>query len=217
MINEGNMRDYINSYNSSHGTSFAFWDHGYNADGLTDPSGDSTGTSYDIPGDNTDPDGLFTLWTTANSARTSIMSNHQVIAFKSCFPNSAISDAAILQQYKDWYLAMRNYFDQHSEKLFVVISTPPLTPLETNITEAANARAFANWLKSSTYLSGHPNMVCFDLFNYLAKANDGSAGANMLKLEYRGSDPNDSHPNALANQTVGPIFAQFLIDSAKNY
>ena len=145
------------------------------------------------------------------------MTNHEVIAFKSCFPNSSIPDAITLQQYKDWYLDMRNFFDQHPEKLFVVMSTPPQISAETNSTEASNARAFANWLKSSTYLSGHPNVVCFDLFDYLAKADDGSAAANMLRSAYCGSDPNDSHPNPYADSIVGPIFAQFLIDSALNY
>ena len=39
------------------------------------------------------------------------------------------------------------------------------TLLKPDATEADNARAFANWLKSATYLSGHPNVVCFDLFD----------------------------------------------------
>ena len=129
----------------------------------------------------------------------------EVIAFKSCFPNSAITDTAMLNQYKTWYLEMRSYFDAHPEKLFVVMSTPPLHRLATNTAEASNARAFANWLKSPTYLSGHPNIVCFDLFDYFAGAD------NFLKYEYEGDHASDdSHPNAAANETVGPIFSQFL-------
>ncbi len=216
LIVAGNMRATIQTYNTAHGTSFGFWDHGYNHDGLRNPSGEDTGVNYEVPNDNTDPDGLNYLFTSSESdaeaCRNQILANHQVIAFKSCFPASEIADTDTLNQYKTWYLAMRNAFDQRPDKLFVVMSTPPLHRLATTATAAANARQFANWLKSSAYLSGHTNIVCFDLFNYLAGAD------NFLKYEYEGShSDSDSHPNTLANQTVGPIFAQFLIDSALDY
>jgi hypothetical protein len=222
IVVQGNMRGTINAYNSQHGTSFAFWDHEYNNQGLRDPSGQLTGTDYAIPGDNTDPDGLHLLWTSQQSAwksaRNKILGNHEVIAFKSCFPASAIASATELNQRKTWYLAMRNFFDTRKDKLFVVISTPPLHRLATNTTQASNARAFANWLCSSTYLSGHPNVVCFDLFDKLAHPDDGSAAANRLKYSYEDDhNSSDSHPNLLANQTVGPIFATFLINAALSY
>ncbi|MDQ7787348.1 MAG: Ig-like domain-containing protein [Thermodesulfovibrionales bacterium] len=222
LVVEGNMRSVIASYNSSHGTEFVFWDHGYSWDGLRNPSGEFTGTNYDIPGDNTNPDGLYNLWTSVETeyvnARNQILNNHQVIAFKSCFPASQIPDAATLAQYQTWYLGMRDFFDTHTDRLFIVMSTPPLHHLATNATEASNARAFADWLCSDAYLSGHPNVRCFNLFDYLANHNDGSATANMLRYEYEGShSDSDSHPNAFANQTVGPVFANFLCDAALGY
>jgi len=222
IVFEGDVRGCIQTYNQQHGTSYTFWDHGYNGDGLTDPDGNNTGTNYDIPNDNTDPDGLAYLWSGTGSdavqCRNRILSNHEVIAFKSCFPASAIPDAGTLSQYKAWYLAMRDFFDTRTDRVFVVMSTPPLHRRSTNSTEAKNARRFADWLKSDAYLSGHPNVVCFDLFDVLAKADDGSATANMLRYEYEGSHSNgDSHPNTLANQTVGPVFAQALIDAARSH
>ncbi len=218
MIVQGSMRAHIAAYNADNATSYTFWDHGYNGEGLRNPAGVWTNTSYSIPDDNTDPDGLHALWTTNNSARTSIMANHEVIAFKSCFPASAIGDNATLEQYKTWYREMRNYFDAHPERLFVVMSTPPLHQLSTDTTEADNARAFADWLKSAEYLAGHTNVICFDLFDALAQADDGSPTRNMLRYEYEMSHGDgDSHPNALANQTVGPVFADFLIDAAQSY
>ncbi|MEI6499505.1 MAG: pre-peptidase C-terminal domain-containing protein [Armatimonadota bacterium] len=218
----GGMRATVASYNSAHGTHFAFWDHGYNGDGLTNPAGAGTGICYDIPNDNTDPVGLNYLWVSHNAdavaCRDRILSHHQVIAFKSCFPASAIPDAATLSQYKTWYLQIRSFLDTRPDRLFVVMSTPPLHRLATDTTSARNARAFANWLKSSTYLSGHPNLVCFDLFDKLAKANDGSATANRLKYEYEGSHTgDDSHPNTTANAIVGPQFATFLCEQAAAY
>ncbi len=216
IVVEGDVRGHIADYNRAHGTRFRFWDHGYNGDGLRNPRGQFTGTSYNIPDDNTDPDGLWRLWTSTRAdcvaCRNLILTNHRVIAFKSCFPASAIPDNATLQQRKQWYLAMRDFFDTRTDRVFMVMSTPPLHRLATNATEAKNARRFADWLKSPTYLAGHPNIVCFDLFDLLAKADDGSPTANMLKYQYEGSHKNsDPHPNALANRTVGPIFAQALI------
>jgi|WetSurSiteA1Bulk_404760.scaffolds.fasta_scaffold00643_2 hypothetical protein len=222
LITEGNMRGVIASYNTAYGTSFQFWDHGYNSDGLRDPSGNSTGTNYNIPDDNTDPEGLNNLWTNIEeryvTARNLILNNHEVIAFKSCFPASDIPDSTTLNQYISWYLAMRDFFDTRPDRLFIVMSTPPLHHLATNSTAATNARAFADWLCSDVYLSGHSNVRCFNLFDYLANHNDGSATANMLRYEYEGSHSNnDSHPNTLANQTVGTIFAEFLCNVVSVY
>lgn len=216
---EGDIRGYIEDYNQPRGTNYEFWDHGYNGDGLRDPAGTPTGTSYEIPDDNTDPDGLYRLWTgsdgVAVASRNLILNNHQVIAFKSCFPASAISDTDTLNQYKSWYLEMRDVFDSRPDRVFVVMSTPPLHRLSTNRTEARNARTFASWLKSSEYLAGHSNIVCFDLFDVLAEPDDGSATANMLRYEYEQSHGDgDSHPNAPANRAVAPLLAQTLIDAA---
>jgi len=222
LIVEGDMRSVIASYNSSHGTQFEFWDHGYNSDGLRNAQEDFTGTNYNIPGDNTDPDGLYNLWTSTETeyvnARSQILGNHEVIAFKSCFPASDIPDAATLAQYQAWYLGMRDFFDTRTDRLFIVMSTPPLHRLATEATTAANARAFADWLCSDAYLSGHPNVRCFNLFDYLAKQNDGSATANMLRYEYEEShSDSDSHPNMFGNQTVGPVLAECLCNAAQGY
>jgi len=217
----GDMRGAIVTYNTNHGTSFEFWDHGYNSPGLRNPAGDLTGTNYNVPDDNTDPAGLYLLWTSSEQGYVdcrNLILNHQVIAFKSCFPNSAITDADMLNQYKSWYLSMWDFFDTRPDRLFVVMSTPPLHRLATNQTEAANARAFANWLGSSTYLSGHANVRCFDLFDYLARPDDGTATANMLRYDFEDNHSNDdSHPNTLANETVGPILADFLCNAAAGY
>ncbi|MBK9302501.1 MAG: hypothetical protein IPM94_00975 [bacterium] len=215
LIDEGGVRGTIAQLNQSRGVPVQFWDHDYNAIGLRNPAGGYTGESYDIPGDNTDPDGLYTLWTTANAARAQILENHQVIAFKSCYPASDVGSATELEQYKTWYLAMRDVFDQHPDKLFVIISQPPRHRLATDQDDAARARAFAVWLGSAEYLAGHDNLRFFDLFDRLAKPDDGTATANMLRWEYeRSHSGDDSHPSAVANQAIGPEFAAFLIEVA---
>lgn len=215
LITQGQVRTYLTAYNASNGTQLAFWDHDYNAEGLRNPAGAYVGHSYLIPNDNTDPDGLYYLWTVPNAARDSIMANHQVIAFKSCYPASAINSDTKLAQYKIWYFGMRDFFDLHPERLFVVMSPPPLHRVATNAADAARARAFSVWLGSAEYLSGHPNVVYFNLFDQFAQPADGSASKNMLRYEYETNhEGTDWHPNLLANQTVGPIFAQFLATTA---
>ncbi len=217
-VDEGDMRGYIDAYNAANATSYELWDHGYNGEGLRDAEGVWTGTSYQIPDDNTDPDGLHRLWTTDNGARDAILENHQVIAFKSCFPASAIRDDDRLDEYKAWYRGIRDFCDTRPDRLFIVMSTPLLHRLSTNLTEADNARAFANWLKSGEYLSGHPNVVCFDLFDMLAHPDDGGVRRNMLRWEYEAAhNDGDSHPNQAANEVVGPALAQFMIDAAEAY
>lgn len=193
-----------------------FWDHDYSYIGLMDPSGDLTGDDYRIPDDNTDPDGLHVLWTTDNSARTAILANHDVIAFKSCYPASRILSDTELATRKQWYLEMRDVFDQHPDKVFVVVSQPPLHRLNSTSTDQADrARAFADWLMSDEYLAGHPNVAGFDLFDLLAHPDDGTDVRNRLRYEYEKShSDDDSHPNTLANQTVAPFFAQAMAAAA---
>ena len=53
------------------------------------------------------------------------------------------------------------------------------------------------------------------LADRLARPDDGSATANMLRWEFeRSHSSDDSHPNAAANQAIGPDFAAFLIEVA---
>ena len=59
--------------------------------------------------------------------------------------------------------------DQHPDRVFIVLTPPPLVPEHTTPEIAARARAFANWLKSDEYLDGHANLVTFDFFELLAE------------------------------------------------
>jgi len=214
LLADSDARAIISEMNSRDGSSFELWDHDYNHIGLRNPDGTFVG-SYDIPDDNTDPDGLHKLWTTSNGARNNILGNHEVIAFKSCYPASDITSDAMLEQYKTWYLEIRDVFDQYPNHMFVVMSQPPRHRLRTDVAQADRARAFALWLGSEEFLAGHDNIVYFDFFNFLAHPDDGSATRNMLKWEYeRGHEDTDSHPNQLANETVGPVFVEFLCEVA---
>ncbi len=199
---------------------FDFWDHSYNSPGLRDPFGKYTGYSYMVPRDNTDPDGLATIFSQRvyNLPLNTIsgLFQHEVIIFKSCFaPANHITSDQQLEQYKTWYLGMRKVIGQHPEKLFVVMTFPPLNPAETTPEEAARARIFANWLKSDEFLGGYPNIVIFDFFDLLAESNPAAEDFNMLRTAYR--EGSDSHPNRIANETIGPPFVDFVVESAQKY
>lgn len=214
LIHEGGVRELFTE------AGFDFWDHGYNYTGLRDPNGQRTGYSYVIPDDNTDPDGLASIFAQRVyplplNALSGLL-QHEVIVFKSCFPVSDITSDAQLQQYKDWYLGMRDVMDAHPDRVFVVMSPPPLHPAATTATAAERARAFADWLTSPEYLDGHPNIFAFDFFDALAEDDAASPEANMLRAGYR-PEAVDSHPNQAANEAVGPLFAETLMRAARSY
>lgn len=214
LIKEGNVRARFTE------AGYDFWDHHYNARGLQDPGGHLTGYSYRIPQDNTDPDGLARIfdqrvYPLPVNALSGLL-QHEVIVFKSCFPASNITSDAQLQQYKDWYLGMRDTMDHHRDKVFVVMSPPPLNPSATTPEAAARARVFADWLTSDAYLDGHPNVFAFDFFDHLAEDDPAAPDYNMLRAEYR-IDEQDSHPNQTANEVVGPAFADAVMAAASHY
>ena len=198
---------------------FDFWDQGYNAQPLRAPDGKTTGYNYYVPDDNTDPDGLARIFAQPVYALPintfSGLVQHEVIIFKSCFPVSDIASDEQLERYKSFYLGIRDVMGKHPDKVFIVLTPPPLNPAETSPVNAKRARAFANWLKSAEFLTQRSNFIVFDLFDALAENNSASPDYSMLRQTYR--DGSDSHPNAKANEAVAPLLADFVIQSIQVY
>jgi hypothetical protein len=229
LIAQGGVRGLIAAYNTVHGTHLEFWDHGYNGDGLRDQDGNHY-SNYEIPGDNTDPIGFYTLFTQPlhnppDNAFSRVMLphvvagdtvTHDVFVYKSCFPASDISSDQMLEQYQTWYLAIRDIMDQHPEKIFIPLTPPPLTRSSTTAANAARAQQFADWLTSPEYLSGHPNVFVFNFRDYLMEHDPSSYYFNCLREAYGGAG-GDSHPNQLANQTIAPYFVDFITTSILSY
>ena len=213
LIREGKVRERLTE------AGFQFWDHDYNYEGLTRPDGTRAGYSYSIPGDNTNPDGLARLFAQPVypwpvNALSGLM-QHEVIIFKSCFPVSDITSDEQLAQYKEWYLGMREVMDRYPDHIFIALTPPPLNPAATTPEAAARARAFADWLRSDDFLAGHPNVFTFDLFGLLAEDDPTAPDFNMLRAAYR--EGTDSHPNTLASEAVGPLFANFIVEAVETY
>jgi len=201
LIEQGGVREGLTALG------YEFYDHGYNGDGLRLADSSYTGTNFDVPGDNTDPDGFAEIFAQPlHDPPDNIFSHlmqYDVIAFKSCFPVSNVGDDEQLAEYQACYLSIRDRMDQYPDKIFVIVTQPPQVPANSDPEEAARARAFVNWLQSDEYLSGHPNVFVFDFFGYLA------GGDSFLRPDYR-LDEYDAHPNERANRDIGPLFVEFI-------
>lgn len=212
-INDGHLRKRLKE------KGYDMWDHGYRRQGLRDPNGTPLKFTYDIPNDNIYPDGLYAIfsqkeYSTPRNALSQLLM-HDIIMLKSCFPTSDIRDEAQLKQLEQYYLGMRETFDRHPEKLFIILTQPPLIPAETKAADAKRARALADWLDSEAFVGSHPNVVVFDLFDVLAESDQARPDANMLRESYRNGI--DSHPNASANVVVATQLADFVAEKAKAY
>ena len=194
---------------------YEFYDHGYNDDGLVLADGTPAGRDFDVPDDNTDPDGFAAIFAQPlhdpPDNTFSHLMGYDVIAFKSCFPVSNIESDEQLADYRSYYLSIRDRMDEYPDKIFVVVTPPPEIPADTNSEAAARARAFSDWLASDEYLGGHPNVFTFNFFDLLADPS-----TIMLQTDYQ-ADENDAHPNELANRTIGPLFADFIDQSVRTY
>jgi hypothetical protein len=209
LIEQGGLRQLLTDLG------YEFYDHGYNEDGLVLADGTWTGTNFDVPDDNTDPDGYANIFAQPlddpPDNTFSYLMQYDVIAFKSCFPVSNIGSDEQLAEYKTYYLSIRDRMDEYPEKIFIVVTEPPEIAADTDSAAAARARAFTDWLASDEYLSGHANVFTFNFFDLLADPS-----TNMLRTEYQ-TDEYDAHPNELANQTIAPQFADFIDQSVRAY
>jgi hypothetical protein len=216
LIDEGHVRQLFRE------AGYNLWDQGYNQEeGQRSPSGERLSHIYYVPHDNTDPNGLEIIF---NQPLFDLPLNtfsglmqHEVIIVKSCFPNSQITSDEELEQYKTWYRNIRASFDQHPEKLFIVVTQPPLNPAVTSPEAAQRARQLADWLTSDEFLAGHDNLAAFDLFDLLAESNPNSPKFNMLRVDYRPTEGNDSHPTKPANELIGPLFVEAVIQTIESY
>ncbi|MEW6404528.1 MAG: carbohydrate binding domain-containing protein [Chloroflexota bacterium] len=105
---------------------------------------------------------------------------NEIIMFKSCFPNSALEgnpndlpgtyEEMTVSGAKYVYNTILQYFGTRPDKLFIVITAPPLS----DPTYAENARAFNewlvnDWLRENDYSLN--NVAVFDFYNVLTDPN----------------------------------------------
>ncbi len=222
---EGEVEAWFANYNSTHGTNYQITERWYPA------------SPY--PGGENYPYDYWHLWVDSAfndlgresldylTQETGDHPRYDVIIFKHCFPGSDIlpdtgspniaSDRKSLENYQLQYRALCEKFAEYPDTKFIVWTLAPLHRLATDATTAARAKQFADWVKN-TWLSecghDHSNISIFDFWGYAAESNPSPSEGEVNTLRYiyeRGHYDSDSHPNLLANQTIGPFFSEFVV------
>ena len=225
VYDQGGVSNWFANYNSVHSTNYLITEKAY------------PNTPY--PWENY-PYDYWNLWinSSCNNADPDIeclnklCADYNVIIFKHCFPGADIvanigspsvsSSVKCLANYKLQYKALRDLMDSYPDNKFIVWTLAPLHRLATSVENAARAREFVEWVKNDWLTEdgkAHPNIYIFDFFGLVAESSPTPANGrvNCLKYDYeRSHTSNDSHPNLLANQTVGPIFAQFIVNTIQD-
>ncbi len=150
---------------------------------------------------------------------------NEIVVFKSCFPNSALEgdphdppDPAgwlSVGHVKYVYTEILQYFGARPDKLFVVITAPPLS----DGTYAENARAFNNWLLNDWLRENNyalNNVAVFDFYNVLTSPGAHHRFRNG-RVEHVIGDKNtlhypsaDDHPSARGSQKATGEFVPLL-------
>jgi hypothetical protein len=153
-----------------------------------------------------------------------------IVMFKSCFPNSdlygnpddppadAINDQYTVANAKAVYNQLLTYFATRQDKLFVVITAPPLMASETAPDRAANARAFNNWLVYDWLRDyAYPNVAVFDYYNVLTAPDNHHrwTGSDIEHVQTVDTDlsaypSGDSHPSTAGHQKATAEFVPML-------
>jgi hypothetical protein len=151
---------------------------------------------------------------------------NEIIMFKSCYPNSNLQgdptatppsiDSNPLRgepwdggnhtvaNAKGIYIDLLNYFATRQDKLFIVITAPPVQ----DDTWADNARAFNTWLVNDWLDSyAHKNVAVFDFYNVLT-----SNGGNYDVNDY-GWDTGNHHRVVT---TTLPVTIEYITDQGGN-
>jgi hypothetical protein len=184
---------------------------------------------------------------------------NEIVMFKSCYPNSAVIsgnpadpprvsstgnpnpiwgrskdewDRYTVSNVKGMYRDLLSYFATRQDKLFILITSPPVNQAEETIPGSINlARAINSWLVYH-WLDNYPynNVAVFDFFNVLTSnggetyINDlGAAAGNHHRLRhgevqyniqtsgnYSAYAPSDSHPTAAGSQKATGEFVSLL-------
>jgi hypothetical protein len=151
---------------------------------------------------------------------------NRIIVFKSCFPNSELEGRPNDPPAPEGWLTVSNakyvyneilkYFGTRPDKLFMVVTAPPLSSSR----NAANARAFNDWLvndwlKENDYALN--NVAVFDFYNVLTGADHHHRVVNgQIEHTYVGGQnllhypSGDDHPSKAGNSKATAEFVPML-------
>ena len=151
---------------------------------------------------------------------------NQIIMFKSCFPNSNLegnpndppspgTDLTVSNA-KYIYNELLKYFITRPDKLFIVITAPPVQdPAYSTNARAFNTWLVQDWLRENNY--PYSNVAVFDFYNVLTGRNNHHRVQNGA-IEYtnnQGRDTafyptEDDHPSAQGNRKATEEYVPLL-------
>lgn len=222
VYSEGNVAQWVTSHNAQNSTDYSITEFAY----PNDPWG---WENY--------PYDFWKLWVNGSCNNTldniqcldRLCQNYELIIFKHCFPGAGIGEDSgsgdvtssnkTIPNYQLQYRALLGLFDQYPNNKFMVWTLAPLHRLATSTEQAQRAAQFVHWVKN-TWLTedgkNHPNVSIFDFFGLAAEQSSSPASGVQycLKYDYEGDhNGSDSHPNTTANVTIGPLFAQQVVNT----
>ncbi|MBU2611270.1 MAG: hypothetical protein KJ606_10060 [Chloroflexi bacterium] len=150
---------------------------------------------------------------------------NEIIMFKSCFPNSDLGgnpddppgtyEDMTVSGAKYVYNEILKHFATRPDKLFIVITAPPLS----DPTNAANARAFNNWLVNDWLAENnypYNNVAVFDFYNVLTAKDahhwyqDGQIQHVVTNWNTLYYPSDDDHPSAKGSRKATDEFIPLL-------
>ncbi len=165
---------------------------------------------------------------------------NEIVLFKSCYPNSnlegsptdapSFDEGLTVGRAKAIYNELLGYFATRTDKLFVAITAPPVTP-DDSWSDPANARAFNDWLVTSWLDDySHANVTVFDFYNVLTSNggdpytsdeasetgnhhrwwNGGVQHIQTVNSDLAAYGSGDSHPTFAGNQKATAEFVPLL-------
>jgi hypothetical protein len=152
-------------------------------------------------------------------------SENTIILFKSCFPNSDLYGSPedppgtyaemTVAGAKYVYNTILQYFATRPDKLFIVITAPPLS----DRTNAANARAFNEWLVNDWLAENNytlNNVAVFDFYNVLTgkdahhRWNNGAVEHIVGSQDTLAYPSGDDHPSEAGSRKATEEFIPLL-------
>jgi hypothetical protein len=139
-----------------------------------------------------------------------------IVMFKSCFPNSDVGSD--ISDEKAIYNSLLPYMEAHADKMFVLVTPPPMI----EIPDPQKTRELCDWLanREQGWLAGLStgNVFVFDLYNVLTHpdAHHRLAGGVEVHEAVPGSDTlyydsdGDDHPNSDGNLKATEEFVPLL-------
>ncbi len=148
-----------------------------------------------------------------------------IIMFKSCFPNSELGGSPndspgtyadlTVSGAKYVYNELLKYFATRPDKLFIVVTAPPVS----SRANAKNARAFNNWLVEGWLEENDytlPNVAVFDFFNVLTGDNahhryqNGQIEHTTVSKNTLAYPSGDDHPSEAGSRKATEEFIPLL-------